>query len=303
MPHENPDHEHEDDSARAEELPLDSDTTNASEAGPTLDLTDEGLLATGAPEVVKEGDQVILDLRELAPTGRRIASGRPRSGRPPDLLPGHRMVTITGGDWWTKAERFVYDIYLKLGYTAESSRGQVEELDEYSDHSHFYAVADERDQIVGTIRAIFGSFDDLPVGKFTRVDYEDQEPMCELSSIVVDSRVRSRGIIEHLYREGWAEATRRGALTITGVGEKWLLDTFRDTYALPFVPVGLPDWYMGGLVIPMTMANTPSSMAETERENSAYWYWNLEALTADELEQSGFLAISPKSFNSVIRNK
>ena len=58
----------------------------------------------------------------------------------------------------------------------------------------------------------------LPVGKFTRVDFEDQDPMCELSSIVVDPSVRSIGIIEHLYREGWADAVRMGANAITGLG-------------------------------------------------------------------------------------
>lgn len=260
-----------------------------------LNLDDEAALATGAPEVTREGDEVIIDLRELAPTGRKIAPGPRRSGRPPDLLPEHRMEVISGGERWSEAERFVYEVYVELGYTAASSRQQVEELVEYAGYSRFHAVVDERDQIVGTIRAIFGSFELLPVGKFTRIDHTDEEPMCELSSIVVDPRVRSKGIIEHLYRMGWAEATRLGAKAITGVGEKWLLDAFRNTYALPFVPVGVPRWYMGGNVIPFIMANTPPSMAETCRENPGYWYWNLEALTEEELAQSGFASLTPET--------
>lgn len=264
----------------------------ASDTGdPVVDLRDETLLDTGAPEVYREGDQVILDLRELAPTGRTIADGHPRSGRPPDLLPHHHVVTITGGDQWTAAERFVYDIYRSLGYTAESSRGQVEELARFADRSRFHAVVDDDGTIVGTTRSIFGSYGDLPIGKLTRVNFEDADPMCELSSIVVDPSVRSRGIIEHLYREGWSTGTRMGAKSIAGVGEKWLLDAFRNTYALPFIPVGIPEWYMGGEVIPMIMANDLASHLELISKNPSYAYWNLEALTDEEIDNLGLGAL------------
>jgi len=238
-----------------------------------------------------EGDDVIIDLRDLAPTGRVIAGDADtpgRSGRPPDLLPHHHLVKITGGDAWMKAEEFVYEIYLKLGYTAESSRHQVEELARFHDTSRFYAVVDEDERVIGTIRAIFGTFDELPVGKFTRVDFEDDGPMCELSSIVVDPSVRSIGIIEHLYREGWADATRSECTAITGLGEKWLLDAFRDTYGLPFVPVGQPKYYMGGDVIPMIMSTSVEGVSEVCRTNPDYFDWNMEVFTEAELERFGF---------------
>ncbi|MGI8756249.1 MAG: GNAT family N-acetyltransferase [Acidimicrobiales bacterium] len=253
-----------------------------------LNLDDEAALASGAPEVTREGDEVVIDLRELAPTGRKIAPGHRRSGRPPDLLPQHRMEVISGGERWSEAERFVYEVYVELGYTAASSRQQVEELAEYIDCSRFHAVVDDDNQILGTTRAIFGTFEELPVGKFTRVNFEDEGPMCELSSIVVDPRVRSRGIIEHLYREGWADATRGGARAITGVGERWLLDAFRDTYAMPFIPVGVPKWYMGGQVIPMIMANGLETHTEVASNNPGYWYWNIETLSEAEVDRFGF---------------
>ena len=252
--------------------------------------------AAGAgPDGQAEGDDLVIDLRDLAPSGRSIAGDAGtagRSGRPPDLLPHHHLVQITGGDAWMKAEAFVYDIYLKLGYTAESSRSQVEELARFHDYSRFFAVVDEDDRVIGTIRAIYGEFEDLPVGKFTRVDFEDQGAMCELSSIVVDPSVRSIGIIEHLYREGWADATRSGCSAITGLGEKWLLDAFRDTYGLPFVPVGQPKYYMGGDVIPMIMTNNVDAMHEICRCNPGYLGWNMEALTDDELDQFGFAEVA-----------
>ncbi|MCU1358643.1 MAG: Acetyltransferase family protein [Acidimicrobiales bacterium] len=269
-----------------------------------IDLRDAEVMATHAPEVSVEDGQVVIDLRELAPTGRIIEPGPRMCGRPPDLLPGFELVRITGGDRWMDAEAFVYDIYRELEYTEESTSHQVEELARFRDNSHFHAViADDGDgQIVGTIRAIFAPFEGLPVGKFDRVDFEDENPMCELSSIVVDPRVRSQGFIEHLYRAGWADALRSGANAITGLGEKWLLDTFRDTYGLPFVPVGVPEWYMGGEVIPMIMSTGPASAMAISRANPDFWAWSLETLTAEEIEALGYTPSIPAG-HTVARSK
>jgi predicted N-acetyltransferase YhbS len=270
-------------------------TDQAGQADPNdkvIDLRDADVLATGAPEVSMEGGEVVIDLRELAPTGRIIVPGPTMSGRPPDLLPNHHLVTITGGDRWMDAEAFVYDVYLKLGYTAENSRHQVEELVRFADYSRFHAVCDDDGSIVGTIRAIHGGFEDLPVGKFERIDFEDEDPMCELSSIVVDPSVRSIGIIEHLYREGFADAVRMGANAITGLGERWLLDLFRHTYGFPFVPVGIPKWYMGGEVIPMIVSLSPESMGQIESSNPEFWYWTVDALTPEEIEAVGYTSIT-----------
>lgn len=135
---------------------------------------------------------------------------------------------------------------------------------------------------------IFGTFDSLPVGKFTRIDWFDEEPMAELSSIVVDPSARSTGVIEHLYRSGWADAITNGARTITGLGERWMLDTFRHTYALPFVPCGIPEYYMGGEVIPMTMSARPHIMSETARCNPQFWLWAVERLTDEQIAELGY---------------
>lgn len=93
------------------------------------------------------------------------------SGRPQDLQPEHRLVTITGGDLWMQAEAFVYEMYVTIGYTSPSTRRQVEELARWADSSRFHAVLDEDDRIVGTVRTIFGPYADLPVSQFERTDH------------------------------------------------------------------------------------------------------------------------------------
>lgn len=267
--------------------------------GIVIDITDAAMarqalydrLVSSSPSgelVIDLRDDVLDSIAELAPTGRTLPGGPSVSGRPPDLLEGHELLVISGGDRWMDAEAFVYDCYVKLGYTNESSRKQVEELVRFAEHSRFHAVVDERGDIIGTTRVIFGTFDSLPVGKFTRIDWFDEEPMAELSSIVVDPSARSTGVIEHLYRSGWADAITNGARTITGLGERWMLDTFRHTYALPFVPCGIPEYYMGGEVIPMTMSARPHIMSETARCNPQFWLWAVERLTDEQIAELGY---------------
>ena len=252
-----------------------------------IDLTDAAMTREALlqePEVsVGDDGELVIDLRELIPTGRKIVGAKRPSGRPPDLAPGQRLVSITGGDRWMDAEAFVYERYVEIGFTHQSSRKQVEELARWADSSIFHAVVDDDDKIVGTIRSIFGTYDELPVGQFQRIDHDDQDPLCELSSVVVDPAVSSTGILEHLFRAGWASAVRARSNAIVCLIDRWLVDVFRDTYALPFVPIAIPHWHMGGNVIPLTMSTARWSMAEIARNNPDYWLWNLEVLEPEEV--------------------
>ena len=279
--------------------PHTTDDEAAEHSDTVIDLRD----ATLAREALYErllstspNGELIIDLRdrvldtiiELAPTGRTILPSATPSGRPPDLQEGLSVVVIEDGPEWDKAEEFVYDTYVKLGYTDENRDHQVAELARYRNRSRFHAAVNDDGDIIGTTRAIFGEFHELPVGQFQRIDFADEEPMCELSSIVVDPTARSKGVIEHLYREGWADAVRSGARTIAGLGERWMIDGFRLYYCMPFVPCGVPEWYMGGEVIPFTMATSTKAMDEVHRNNPEFWMWNLEALSQDVIEANGF---------------
>ncbi|HRW38719.1 MAG: hypothetical protein KDB04_07235 [Acidimicrobiales bacterium] len=268
-----------------------------------IDITDAALarqalydfLVSTSPTgelVIDLRDDVLDKLVDLAPTGRSLPDTPTASGRPPDLQSGLRLATIEDGPQWDKAEHFVYDTYLALGYTDESADEQVEELKAYRSLSRFHCAVDEDDNIVGSLRVILGEYHQLPVGQFPRIDFSDEEPMCHMSSIVVDPAARSTGVIEHLYREGWADGLRWGARTITGLSEKWMLDGFRKVYCMPFVPCGLPEWYMGGEVIPIAMSTSPEAMAEVARTNPEFWWWNIETLTAEEIERHGFAALT-----------
>lgn len=237
--------------------------------------------------VIDLRDEVLEEIAMLAPTGRTILHLEHPSGRPPDLQEGLELVVIEDGPEWAQAEAFVYDCYVKLGYTDENRDHQVAELTRYRDRSRFHAAVNEKGDIVGTTRAIFGEYHELPVGRFTRIDFEDEDPMCELSSIVVEPGSRNQGVIEHLYRQGWADGLRSGARAIAGLGEKWMIDGFRNYYGMPFVPCGVPEWYMGGRVVPMTMTTGVEAMVEAHRVNPEFYWWNLEALTDEEIDRLG----------------
>jgi hypothetical protein len=237
----------------------------------------------GCAEAAPPGEQEVVDLRDLA----EAEPARPASGRPADLLPGHRLVTVTGGDQWLQVEAFVYDIYRQIGYCDESPGHRVEELAQWNDRSHFHAVLDDNDEVIGVVRTIFGLYADLPVGQFMRTDHRHPDPVCELSSLTVRTDVRSTGVIEHLYRAGWLDAFMAGSRAIVALIDEWLFEVFQDTYRLPFRVIGVGEEYMGSEPMPVGMALTGPDYQVTAKENPDFWAWTLEAVTAQQAERWG----------------
>lgn len=277
-----------------------------------IDITDATLarealydrLVSSSPTgelVIDLRDDVLESIALLAPSGRTITPSSRASGRPPAMAPGLHLVAIEDDESWTRAERFVYDTYVQLGFTKENRDHQVAELAKYRDHSRFHAVINEDLEIIGTTRSIVGEWHELPIGQFSRIDFADEDPMCELSSIVVEPSLRSTGVLEHLCREGWTFAMRDGARTLAALGEKWMIEYFRAVYCMPFVPAAVPEHYMGAEIVPMTMSMLPKSMAEVARENPEWLWWNLENFTESEIERFGYRPLTREAMTGAIR--
>jgi len=211
------------------------------------------------------------------------SSSRPVSGRPADLQPGHRLVTVTDGPLWAACEAFVYEMYVSIGYTEPSPRHRVEELAHWADVSRFHGVVDADDRVVGTVRTIYGKYAELPVSQFERTDHTDPDPVCELSSLVVDPHQRSTGVIEHLYRAGWLDAWRSGSEAVVALIDDWLYEAFVDTYRLPFRRIGIGQHYMGTDPVPVCLPLQGHRYLDLARENPQFWAWTLEALTPAEV--------------------
>ena len=238
------------------------------------------LRATSANEGAEAANaDVVIDLRDDNP----ILHHTVPSGRPLSLEPGQSLVTITGGDLWMQAEAFVYDVYVRIGYTRPNSRKQVEELARWADDSRFHAVVTDHGDIVGTIRTIYGAYQSLPIGQFERLDDTDPDPVCELSSLVVDPAQRSTGVIEHLYRAGWLDAWRSRSHAAVALIDDWLLDVFQGTYHLPFRRIGVEREYMGTVPIPVALPLDGDAYRSLAASNPEFWAWTLEAIDPDEV--------------------
>lgn len=207
---------------------------------------------------------------------------RAPSGRPADLMPGHRLVRVTDGPEWDRAEAFVHDLYVRIGYTQPSPNRRVTELEPYRNRSIFNVVMNEDDRIIGTLRNIYGPYAELPVSGFERTDYEDGDPVVELSSLVVDPTQRSTGVIEHLYRAGWRDAWRSGASALVALIDDWLFDAFVDSYRLPFRRVGVAEDYMGTHPCPVALPLSAPAYERHVRENPDFWAWILEGILPRE---------------------
>lgn len=246
----------------------------------------ESLGAMAAAEGKEAAETLtVIDLTEEALASRTVKPSPIVSGRPPDLLNHHHIELVTGGDAWIEAEAFVYERYRRVGYTQLSPHQRVEELARWADRSRFHVIYSDDGRIVGTMRTIPGSYAELPVGQFERTDFSDPDPVCELSSMVVDESVRSSGVLEHLLRAGWSDATRLGSSAIVALIDVWLLEMMRFHYGMPFVPIGVPHHHMGGDVVPVAMDITRTGMAEIARNNPAWWLWNLEEMTDEEIQR------------------
>jgi hypothetical protein len=253
-----------------------------------IDLTDEAMARRALYERIVSTDasgELVIDLRDetLAEAGAGGASGRPQS-----LLDGHRVEHVAeDGPLWDLAENFVYDHYVNLGYTDENTAHRVAELQRWADCSRFHAVVDAEDRIVGTVRTIFGAYEELPVAQFERTDHRDGNPVCELSSLVVHPTLRSTGVIEHLYRAGWLDAWRSGSQAIVALIDDWLFDAFRGTYHLPFRKIGVQKHYMGSDPVPVAMPLQGEAYLPMARTNPHFWAWTLEAVASTEIADWG----------------
>ena len=128
--------------------------------------------------------ELIIDLRdgvldailELAPTGRTIPPSPTPSGRPPDLQDGLSVVAIEDGPEWEKAEEFVYDTLRQARLHRREPRPPGGRAGQVPEPLALPRGRQRRGDIVGTTRAIFGEFHELPVGQFQRIDFADEEP-------------------------------------------------------------------------------------------------------------------------------
>ncbi|MCU1370086.1 MAG: Acetyltransferase family protein [Ilumatobacteraceae bacterium] len=237
-----------------------------------LDLTDDALAAAEKAEAARAA---------------KAAAARVVSGRPSPLRDDHQLIAITGGDLWMQAEAFVYERYVSLGYADHSSRRRVEELARWHDHSRFHAIVDDTGEFVGSVRTILGPYQDLPVGQFERTNFDDPNPLCELSSLVVRQDYGGSGVLDHLFRAGWADALRLGARGIVALIDTWIFDVLCDLYCMPFSQLGEPHFHMGGDVVPVVMSTSQSAMSQIAHHNPDFYRWNMEALTADEIRRFG----------------
>ena len=255
-----------------------------------IDITDEAIERRALYERLVTTDsegELVIDLRDSTLSEVGIDPDPP-SGRPQALQPGHRLEIIgNDDDLWDAAEAFVYRNYLDLGYTEASPDQKVAELQRWAEGSRFHAVVDDDDAIVGTVRTIFGPYAELPVSQFERTDDTDGDPVCELSSLVVDPHQRSTGVIEHLYRAGWLDAWRTGSNAVVALIDEWLLTVFCRTYHLPFRKIGVQQHYMGSDPVPVAMPLQGTDYLAMARTNPHFWAWTLEAISAQEIAAWG----------------
>ena len=169
-----------------------------------------------------------------------------------------------------QAEAFLYDLYLQLGYCEESPHRRVEEMARWADNSRFHAVIDGDDEIVGTIRTIFGRYDELPVGSSAARSSPTRTGV--RAGVARDpARRPQHGRDREPLPERLARRARSDSTSVVALIDPWLYRVFKDVYAMPFTVIGESHHYMGSDPVPVGMALDGPTYDDLARRNPEFW--------------------------------
>ena len=153
-----------------------------------------------------------------------------------------------------RAEGFVYDVFRTSGFCAESPRRHVEESEPWRPGSHLHIVLDEdSDEILGVVRTILGSHDQLPVSRFEATVDVPAGLLCEIGSLAVKADLRGLGVANELHRMAFLDGIRHHAAGFCFLVEQWMFDFFGAQYGLPVRALAEPEFFMGGEIVPTGM--------------------------------------------------
>jgi hypothetical protein len=199
------------------------------------------------------------------------------------------QVAAPGSELWHRCSSFHYDQYLKLGWVEPNPNRVVLEYEAWSSGDvAFHAAFDVHNRLIGTLRTVFGPLHDQPLATVCRdLAPSDQHDRCvEFASLVVDPSVKSLGAAEALYASGFAWTVTHQAEHILALVDSWLFEIFRDTYSIPFEPLGEPVPYLG--TTPLPLAVSVEDLARSvSAGNPRFW----SVLTSD---------VNPDAFSRVV---
>ena len=209
---------------------------------------------------------------------------------PPPSLPENLMHVVAqpGGAWWDAAAAFVYDEYLRRGWCQESANRRVPDHEPWAERSTYHIINDAEAGIVGTLRTIVGTFDELPIGaQYPRASIWPPDHCCEFGAFVVASGVRKLQATSYLHRSALEIGVKAGALSVVAVVETPLLRLLREGYGFPFVQVGAGHDYMGAECIPI--ATTYRDIAESIFRLDVEMYdWLFQVFSSEEIANNRF---------------
>jgi hypothetical protein len=165
-----------------------------------------------------------------------------------DHLTTHHVAPAS--DVGEAAERFVYDIYRVSEFCQESPRGWVEETEPWREGSTLHVVM-EGDDVLGVVRTILGTYDELPIGQFGPDQPPPDGTLCEVASLAVKPDRRGLGVANELHRMTFEFGIRSAANGFCFLVDEWMAQFFQDYYAFPVRQMAPVQPYMGGDIMPI----------------------------------------------------
>lgn len=191
-------------------------------------------------------------------------------------------------DLWDAAERFVYEEYRVARFAEESPRGWVEAAEPYRHGSTLHVMLDG-DRVVGVIRTMFGTYDELPIGQFGRSIEVPQGRLAEVGSLAVSRDLRGLGIANELHRSAVQQAVETRCEAFCMLVEPWSFEFFRDVYGAPLVQSAPAREYMGSETVP-AITDVAEMLLTWARNRPGMYRWFTEGIHPSVWE-TGELAV------------
>jgi ribosomal protein S18 acetylase RimI-like enzyme len=198
----------------------------------------------------------------------------------------YERVTEADTAAWDEAERFVYSVYVEVGFAEVSPRQWVEEIERFRHGSTLTVARDPQTpsrDIVGSVRTIFGPYADLPIGQFRTSSPPPTGVFCEISSLAVRRDVRGLGVVNDLHRAAVHHAMESSAEGFCVLVEPWSMDFFRNVYGVPLVQAAPARHYMGSLTVP-AFVTFESMLQHFLEERPGMYRWVTRGLAPDVFE-------------------
>jgi GNAT superfamily N-acetyltransferase len=176
--------------------------------------------------------------------------------------------------------RLEYEIFVEENFFPPSESGRIEDYEEYESRSIFHVITSDRDEVVGVVRSVLGTYESLPVSHYVPERWTEfpQLPVCEYTSLAIRPEHRKHGLAEELYRSVFALAWRSQLEGLVALVDPWMHELLNDHYGCAFAQIGPETDSFSGFVVRPIGVSLRALESVMPGRVPEFWNWLVEGI-------------------------